>query len=122
MVGFISDNGVVTVHKKSCPEANDFAAKHGDRIILLHWDANDSGSFIVQVSIKGLDRIGIINDITRYISLVMSVNIRRINIETEAGVFEGSIDLYVHNRNDLEKLIRKLQKIEGIQSVVRNYL
>ena len=122
VVGFISDNGVVTVHKKSCPEANDFAAKHGDRIILLHWDANDSGSFIVQVSIKGLDRIGIINDITRYISLVMSVNIRRINIETEAGVFEGSIDLYVHNRNDLEKLIRKLQKIEGIQSVVRNYL
>lgn len=122
VTGFLSDDGVVTVHKKSCPEANDFAAKHGDRIIPLHWDESSSGSFIVQVSIKGLDRIGIINDITRYISFVMSVNIRRMHIETEAGVFEGSIDLYVRNKNDLEKLIRKLQKTEGIQSVVRTYL
>ena len=52
----------------------------------------------------------------------MSVNIHRICIETENGVFEGTIDLYVRNKNDLEKLIRKLQKIEGIQNVVRTYL
>ena len=122
VVGFLSEDGAVTVHKKSCPEANDFAAKHGDRIIPLHWDESGSGSFIVQVSIKGLDRIGIINEITRYISFVMSVNIHRICIETENGVFEGTIDLYVRNKNDLEKLIRKLQKIEGIQNVVRTYL
>ena len=71
---------------------------------------------------KGFDRIGMINDITRYISFVMSVNIRKFCLGTEDGVFEGYIDLYVHEMNDLDKLIKRLQKIEGIQSVIRTDL
>lgn len=119
VVGFLAQDGTINIHKKSCPVANDLAAKHGDRIVMPKWEDAEQASFLVRLSIKGLDRIGIINDITRFISFVMSVNIRRINIATEEGVFDGSIDLYVHDKNDLEKLIRKLGKIEGIQSVVR---
>lgn len=119
VVGFRAEDGTITVHKKSCPVANNMAAKHGDRIVMPKWEEAAQRSFLIRLSLKGLDRIGIINEITRFISFVMSVNIRRINIATEDGVFEGSIDLYVHDKNDLEKLIRKLRKIEGIQSVVR---
>jgi GTP pyrophosphokinase len=79
-------------------------------------------SFLVRLSLKGFDRIGMINDITRYISFVLSVNIKKFCLGTEDGVFEGYIDLYVHDMGDLEKLTRKLEKIEGIQSVIRTDL
>ena len=101
------------------------ASKYGDKLVVPKWDSNlihnDLG-FLVRVSLKGFDRIGIINEITRYISFVMSINIRSFSLSTENGVFDGHIDLYVHDMGDLEKLIRKLQKIEGIQSVVRTEL
>ena len=121
VVGFMASDGTITVHKKSCPVANSIAAKHGDRIVVPEWKGGETsdGSFLVRLSLKGFDRMGIINEISRYISLVMSVNIRRFYLGTEGGVFEGYIDLYVHDREDLEKLIKKLKKIEGIQSVVR---
>ena len=121
VVGFMASDGTITVHKKSCPVANSIAAKHGDRILVPEWKGGETsdGSFLVRLSLKGFDRMGIINEISRYISLVMSVNIRRFYLGTEGGVFEGYIDLYVHDREDLEKLIKKLKKIEGIQSVVR---
>ena len=120
VVGFLGPDGTVTVHKKSCPVANNEAAKHGDRIVVPDWEGAAQTSFLVRLSLKGLDRIGIINEITLYISFVMSVNIRRIDIATEGGVFDGVIDLYVHDKKDLDKLTKKLSKIEGIQSVVRS--
>ena len=122
VVGFLDPDGTVTVHKKSCPVANDEAAKHGDRIVVPEWEESSQTSFLVRLSLRGLDRIGIINEITRYISFVMSVNIRSINISTDNGVFEGMIDLYVHDKKDLDKLTKKLVKIEGIQNVVRTDL
>ena len=64
--------------------------------------------------------MNITEEISRYISLVMSVNIRKFCLGTEEGIFEGYIDLYVHDKEDLEKLIKKLNKIEGITSVVRS--
>ena len=79
------------------------------------------GAYITAVT-DDPNRIGIINDITRYISFVMSVNIRKFCLGTEDGVFDGFIDLYVNDMGDLEKLIKKLQKIEGIQSVIRTDL
>lgn len=120
VVGFLASDGTVTVHKKTCSVANSIAAKHGDRIVMPLWEKGTDKSFLVRLSLKGLDRIGIINDISRYISLVMSVNIRKFCLGTDEGIFEGYIDLYVHDKEDLEKLIKKLNKIEGIQSVVRS--
>ena len=119
VVGFLASDGTVTVHKKTCSVANSIAAKHGDRIVMPLWEKDSDQSFLVRLSLKGLDRIGIINEISRYISLVMSVNIRKFCLGTDEGIFEGYIDLYVHDKDDLEKLIKKLKKIEGIQSVVR---
>ena len=122
VVGFLASDGTVTVHKKSCNVANSIAAKHGDSIVMPEWESGTPRSFLVRLSLKGFDRIGIINEISRYISFVMSINIRRFCLETDEGIFEGHIDLYVHDKEDLEKLIKKLNKIEGIQSVIRTDL
>lgn len=125
VIGFQSSDGTVTVHKRSCKTANNLASKFGDRIVIPKWDDHAKSqnlAFIVRLSLKGLDRMGIINEITRYISFVMSVNIRSFCLTTDDGVFEGYIDLYVHDMGDLEKLTDNLLKINGIQSVVRTDL
>ena len=124
VIGFKASDGTVTVHKRTCEIANNLASKFGDKIVIPKWEhANRQNlSFLVRLSLKGFDRIGIINDITRYISFVMSVNIRKFCLGTEDGIFDGFIDLYVNDMGDLEKLMKKLQKIEGIQSVIRTDL
>ena len=124
VIGFKASDGTVTVHKRSCETANSLASKFGDKIVVPQWEEakTQNLSFLVRLSLKGFDRIGIINDITRYISFVMSVNIRRFCLSTEDGVFDGFIDLYVHDMKDLDRLSNKLKKIEGIQSVIRTDL
>ncbi|MCD8313820.1 MAG: HD domain-containing protein [Bacteroidales bacterium] len=122
VVGFLNDDGTVTVHKKSCEEAINLASKYGNKIVPLKWDEDVRESFFVELSIRGVDRIGVINDITRYISFVMGININKINISTDEGVFSGVIALHVRNKKSLDQLIKKLEKIEGIESVVRTYL
>ena len=124
VIGFKASDGTVTVHKRTCDVANNLAAKFGDKLVVPTWEhaKTQNLSFLVRLSLKGIDRIGIINDITRYISFVMSVNIRKFCLSTEDGIFDGFIDLYVNDMSDLEKLMKKLQKIEGIQSVIRTDL
>jgi GTP pyrophosphokinase len=124
VLGFRDSDGVITVHTRTCPNANNLAAKFGDQIVAVKWDqeANSANTYLARVSLKGTDRIGMINDITRITSKVLGVNIRRFNLGAEEGIFEGFIDLYVQNIAYLEKLITRLQKIKGIDSVVKTDL
>ena len=89
VIGFLATDGTVTVHKSSCANANSIASKFGDRIVVPKWEhaKTQNLSFLVRLSLKGFDRIGMINDITRYISFVMSVNIRKFCLGTEDGVY-----------------------------------
>ena len=121
VIGFVEPDGNVTVHKKTCSHANGLASKYGDRIVVPTWDriVDSTMSFPVRLALKGYDRIGMINDITRYLSFVMNVNIRKLCIGSEAGVFDGYIDLFVRDRNDLNTITDRLMQIEGIESVVR---
>ena len=125
VIGFAASDGTVTVHKRTCKTANNLAAKFGDRIVIPKWDDHAKSqnlAFLVRLSLNGFDKVGMINEITRYISLVMNVNIRSFSLSTENGVFDGHIELYVHDMGDLDTLIKQLQKIEGIQNVVRTDL
>ncbi len=124
VIGFLASDKSVIVHKRTCTNANALASKFGDKIVIPKWEnaATRDLSFPVRLSLKGFDRIGMINDITRYLSFVMSVNIRKFCLGTEDGVFDGYIDLYIHDADDLEVLIKRLQKIDGIESVVRTDL
>jgi len=120
VTGFKSPDGQVTIHKKTCPVAESIAATHGDWVVVPKWleQAEDS-SFLVRIALKGIDRMGLLNDISRYVSLVMEVNMRKLSLSAEGGVCEGFIDLYVNNRDVLDRMIRKLSSIDGIQNVTR---
>ena len=124
VVGFKSKDGTITVHTRACSNANNLAAKFGDKIVTVKWDmdSNSGSSYLARLSLKGTDRIGMINDITAITSKDLNVNIRRFNLGTEDGVFDGFIDLYVHDIDDLENLILKLKNIKGIDSVARTEL
>ena len=124
VVGFKSKDGTITVHTRACSNANNLAAKFGDKIVTVKWDkaSNSGSSYLARLSLKGTDRIGMINDITAITSKDLNVNIRRFNLGTEDGVFDGFIDLYVHDIDDLENLILKLKNIKGIESVARTEL
>ena len=124
VVGFKASDGTITVHRRSCAKANSLAAKFGDKIVSVKWaeSENSENSYLARIILKGTDRMGMINDITRLTSKTLGINIRRFNIGTEDGVFDGFIDLYVHDIADLEELIAKLQKIKGIESVVKSDL
>ena len=124
VIGFKSSDGTITVHRRTCPNANSLAAKYGDKILTVKWaEQENSGShYLARLFLKGTDRMGMINDITMVTSKIMGVNIRRFNIGTEDGIFDGFIDLYVNDMEYLEKLIEKLRKIDGIESVVRKDL
>ncbi|MBR6885788.1 MAG: hypothetical protein IKN13_00045, partial [Bacteroidales bacterium] len=105
-----------------CPVAEGIAAMHGDWVVVPKWDAESSTeekSFLVRISLRGIDRLGLLNDISRYLSLVMEVNMRRLNLSADGGVFEGYIDLYVDSREVLDKMIKQLSAIEGITNVSR---
>ena len=124
VVGFKSNDGTITVHTRTCSNANSLAAKFGDKIVTVKWDmdSNSGSNYLARLSLKGTDRIGMINDITSITSKDLNVNIRRFNLGTEDGIFDGFIDLYVHDIDDLENLILKLKNIKGIESVARTEL
>ena len=85
-----------------------------------HWqEAAEAKTFLVRISLKGLDRMGLLNEISRFLSLVMGANMRRLNLSADNGIFEGYIDLYVNSKDVLEKILKKLTTIEGIESVSR---
>ena len=124
VIGFKASDGTITVHRRTCSNANSLAAKFGDKIVAVKWaeQENAENSYLARIDLRGTDRIGMINDITMLTSKVMGVNIRRFNIGTEDGIFNGFIDLYVHDIKVLESLIKRLQKIKGIENVVKTDL
>ena len=120
VVGFKAPDGIVTVHKKSCRVAERMAASHGDWVVVPKWlDQAEDRSFLVRISLKGIDRMGLLNEISRYVSLVMGVNMRKLSLQAEGGIFDGFIDLYVTTRETLEEMIKNLQAIDGIENVTR---
>ncbi len=119
IIGFLDDNNEVVIHKKVCPHAISLASRQGGKIVNAKWTKHTILSFLARIGLKGIDRIGIVNEITKYITLVLSVNIRKIHFETHDGIFEGYIDLYVHNTEDLDVIMKRMMKIKGVESAVR---
>lgn len=122
IIGFLASDGTVTVHKKSCPVANSLAATQGDSIVAPKWEADEVQSFPARISVVGIDRIGLLNEITKYVSVIMKVNLRKLVFESRDSIFTGEMDLMVHDTSDLERLQKLLSKIDGIQKVVRKNL
>ncbi|MEF9986294.1 MAG: RelA/SpoT family protein [Bacteroidales bacterium] len=119
VIGFVDENNNVIVHKKVCKNAISLATRQGGKIVSAKWTKHTVLSFLARLDMKGIDKIGIVNEITKYITLVLNVNIRKIHFETHDGIFEGYIELYVHNTEDLDVLMKRIQKIKGIENIAR---
>ena len=109
----------VIIHKKSCPNAIKLLSSEGDSFVPVKWTTHKVLSFLVKLAINGTDRFGIYNDITTVITKQLSVNIRTINLVSHDGIWEGTIELYVHDTKDLNNLIMNISKIKGVEAVNR---
>lgn len=119
VLGYIDENDQVIIHKRQCPVAAKLKSSYGNRIIATAWDTHKTLSFLVYIYIKGIDGIGLLNEITQVISRQLNVNIRKLDIETNDGIFEGKIQLYVHDVDDVKAVCDNLRKIQNIKSVTR---
>jgi GTP pyrophosphokinase len=117
--GFVSTHEGIKIHRINCPNATELLSKHGHRILKAKWTSQSEVSFLAGLKIKGTDRVGMMNDVTRIISSELKVNMRSVSIESDNGIFDGSIQLYVHDTKHLEKLTKKLENIEGVEEVAR---
>ena len=94
-------------------------SSYGNRIIATEWDTHKKLSFLVYIYIKGIDNVGLLNEITQVISRQLNVNIRKLDMETDDGIFEGKVQLYVHDVEDVKAICNNLRKIPNIKSVTR---
>ena len=117
--GFVTVSEGIKVHRTTCPNAAELLSNYGYRIIKAKWTSSQDKSFEVGVKLIGTDRIGLINDISNVISGELKVNMRSITINTEGGIFEGEIHLYINHTGHLDTLIGKLEKVQGVVNVSR---
>ncbi|MDL2265840.1 RelA/SpoT family protein [Parabacteroides sp. OttesenSCG-928-G07] len=117
-LGFINDDGTVVVHKRSCPIAMRLKSSFGERILNTEWSSHKNSSFDATLEVRGIDAIGVLNDITKTIS-EFNVNIQRVGIEAKDGMFEGKIKMKVHDVEDIQKMCVTLSKFSNIKSVGR---
>jgi guanosine-3',5'-bis(diphosphate) 3'-pyrophosphohydrolase len=119
VVGYRSPEGSIIIHKPKCPFAIRLMSNEGNRIIAVRWAIHKLVSFLARISMTGVDRIGLVNDLTNIISSELKVNMTNISISVKDGIFEGIIDLYVHHTQDLNNLILKISNVKGIDSIKR---
>ncbi len=117
--GFISVKDGIKVHRQDCPNSISLRSNYAYRIISANWIDSDNHEFNAQIEINGIDDIGLINSITSLISNSMNVNMNRISFETNDGTFSGFVSVEVKNKVILNKLLKKLKSIEGIEKVSR---
>jgi guanosine-3',5'-bis(diphosphate) 3'-pyrophosphohydrolase len=119
VTGYLSPSGSIIIHKPKCPVAIRLMSNEGNNIIAVKWTIHKLISFLAQIRLSGVDRIGLVHEITNIISFELNANIRNMNISVNDGIFQGTIDLYIHHTKDLNNLIMKISNIKGIESVKR---
>lgn len=117
--GFVTVGEGIKIHRTNCPNAAKLMANYGYRIIKAKWNSQKELAFLTGLQITGIDEVGLINKITTVISNDFKVNMRSITVDTNDGIFEGSIMVYVNNTKHLDNLIRKLKEVVGVSSVTR---
>ena len=117
--GFVTVGDGIKIHRTTCPNAAKLMANYGYRIVKAKWNSQKELAFLTGLQITGIDDVGLINKITTVISSDFKVNMRSITVDTDDGIFEGSIMVYVNNTNHLDNLIIKLREVVGVSSVTR---
>ena len=119
VLGYINEKNQVIIHKRQCPVAARLKSSYGNRIIATQWDTHKELSFLVTIYVKGIDSVGLLNEVTQVISRQLNVNIRKLTMETNDGIFEGRIQLYVHDVDDVRTICNNLKQVQNIKQVSR---
>ena len=117
--GFVTTGEGLKIHRTNCPNATRLMANYGHRVVKTKWAKNKEISFLTGLKIIGLDDVGVIHKITNLISGELRVNISAMTIEAREGIFEGNVKVFVHDKDELEKLVDALLALEGIERVDR---
>ena len=117
--GFVTVNEGIKIHRINCANAIQLLSNYAYRVVKAKWNSQHLLAFLAGIRITGTDEIGIVNNITKVISTQYYVNMRSISFDTDDGVFEGTIMVYVNSTDHLTQLITKLKRVKGVVNVVR---
>jgi GTP pyrophosphokinase len=117
--GFITINEGIKIHRVNCPNATKMLANYAYRVVKAKWMNRELISFLAGIRVTGTDRLGVVNNLTKVISNEHNINMRSISFDSNDGVFEGRIMLFVHDTKHLTELMAKLKKVPGVQNVSR---
>lgn len=117
--GFVTINEGIKIHRTNCPNSAELLSNHGNRVIKAKWTSQHEVAFLTGLRIVGTDRVGLINDVSKIISEELKVNMSSLAFNTDHGIFNGEIMLYVNDTRHLDLLISKLEKVEGAVTVSR---
>ncbi len=119
IVGFVTTGEGIKIHRKACTNLGRLTSQAKDRIVDASWPGESSGMFVAGITISGLDRPGILTEVTHAITNYQNTNIRSVSAEVRNTIFDGQIIIYVKDKEHLERIIDKLKKIEGVTRVDR---
>ncbi|MEJ2879750.1 RelA/SpoT family protein [Pedobacter sp. GR22-6] len=117
--GFVTVNEGIKIHRTSCPNAAQLMANYGYRVVKAKWNKQQELTFLTGLHIIGIDDVGLINNITKVISNDFKVNMRSITVDTDNGIFDGSIMIFVNDKDHLDNLIKNLLQVKGVTGVTR---
>ena len=117
--GFLTVNEGIKIHRNSCPNAQQLLSQYGNRVIKARWSSQVAKAFVASIHLDGIDRMGMIQDISKVISSELHINMRSLAVDTNDGIFTGDIKLYVMDTGHLETLMLQLEAIEGMNQVTR---
>ena len=119
VLGYRDENDRIIIHKRQCPIASKLKTSFGNRLLAVQWETGKALDFPVNLYIQGIDSMGILHQVADIVTEQLNVNIRKIFIETKDGIFEGHIQLFVHDVEDVKTITTNLQKIEEMKVVTR---
>ena len=117
--GFVTINDGIKIHKKNCPNSVSLQSNYDYRIIKAKWIDSSQEEFTVKIELIGIDKMGLVNNITKVISENMNINMKRLNFETDSGTFKGDILMSVKTNLEATKLMKKLKVLNGIEKIKR---
>jgi GTP pyrophosphokinase len=119
VLGYIDEQNRVIIHKRRCDTADRLKNVDGNRILAVFWDTHKQLNFSATLHLEGIDRVGIIKSLIDIITGQLNVNVHQLSIAANDGIFQGDIELSVHDTEDLNAIIKGLKKVDGIEDVMR---
>ena len=119
VMGYIDDDKHIVIHKLQCPTAEKLKANHGNRVLAAKWEMNRMALFPVSIYVKGFDKLGLLHEMTQVISQLHGINIHKLEVECDDGIFECTIQMYVHDTKEVDEIISGLRDIPDVKEASR---